>query len=212
MKVPAPHFHLYSQAQVPAATGAGDSFCGQWRFVLESADGANRLEAADQERASSERLELLALVRGLEALDQPSKVTLVTSSRYVSRGIRFGLTQWRDNGWHWERFGEMSPIKDHDLWQRVDQALQFHEVECKSSRVESSDDLAAPTVRIVPHRPPDELDAAPIPVRRAHRGKSLRFDGGEQPRRSRRPAAKAVHSWPTKALHWLASLMQQSTK
>jgi len=179
--------------------------------VLESADGANRLEAADQERASSERLELLALVRGLEALDQPSKVTLVTSSRYVSRGIRFGLTQWRDNGWHWERFGQMSPIKDHDLWQRVDQALQFHEVECMSPRVESTDDLAAPTVRIAPHRPPPSepcAAASPIPVRRAHRGKSLRFDGGQQPRRSRRPAAAKVRpkTWPARAVSWLASL------
>jgi hypothetical protein len=83
-----------------------------------------------------ERLELLAVVRGLEALDGPARVTLVTRSRYVSRGIRFGITEWRANEWQWERFGRVVPVKDHDLWQRVDRALLFHKVECQSWQFE----------------------------------------------------------------------------
>jgi hypothetical protein len=84
-----------------------------------------------------ERLELLAVVRGLEALDGPARVTLVTRSRYVSRGIRFGITEWRANEWQWERFGRVVPVKDHDLWQRVDRALLFHRVECQSWQFEA---------------------------------------------------------------------------
>ena len=70
------------------------------------------------------------MVRGLEAIDRPARVTLLTGSRYVSRGIRRQLSQWREDNWQWERFGEIVPIRDKDLWQRVDRALQIHQVEC----------------------------------------------------------------------------------
>ena len=81
-----PHFLLISGAE------SGRYSSGRWRFLLESVDGRSVLEASDEEQGvAGERLELLAVVRGLEALEQPSRVTLVTSSRHVSRGFRFGL-------------------------------------------------------------------------------------------------------------------------
>jgi ribonuclease HI len=105
----------------------------QWRFVLESVGGEDRTYAADMEPgARASRLELLAVVRGLEALDQPSRVTLVTRSRYVRRGLRRELSHWRERNWRWERFGQLVPIRDHDLWQRVDRTLEFHHVDCPS--------------------------------------------------------------------------------
>jgi ribonuclease HI len=125
MQAPAPHFVLYTES----------SRCGgvspRWKFVLQSLDGDERLSAADSESDSrSSRLELLAVVRGLEAIDRPARVTLLTRSRYVSRGIRRQLGQWRELGWRWERFGQLVPIRDYDLWQRIDRALMFHQVEC----------------------------------------------------------------------------------
>ena len=86
----------------------------------------------------SDRLELLAVVRGLEALDQPSRVTLVTRSRYVSRGLRFGIREWRENDWKWEHYGDYQPINNSDLWQRVDHAMTYHKVECRTWRFDSS--------------------------------------------------------------------------
>jgi ribonuclease HI len=150
MSVPAPHFVLYSEltaaapsrwAQVPDADAHRPS--RGWRFSLRSEDGTTRLDVCDDEPdASPERLELLAVVRGLEALEQPSRVTLVTSSSWVRRGLRFGLDNWRDNHWQWERFGRMTQIKNADLWQRVDRALQFHEVDCRATRgMSNADDL-----------------------------------------------------------------------
>ena len=47
-------------------------------------------------------------------------MTLVTPSRYVKRGINYGLPEWGRNGWKWEHFGEMVPVKNRDLWQRLD--------------------------------------------------------------------------------------------
>jgi len=136
MTVSAPHYLLFSESQTPRPAEDGHlarrNGRGQWRFVLETVDGKVRFEAADEEVESEEgRLALLAVVRGLEALEQPSRVTVVTTSRYVSRGFLFGLEEWRENEWRWERFGEMTPIKNRDLWQRIDRAMQYHQVECR---------------------------------------------------------------------------------
>jgi ribonuclease HI len=120
-----PHFLLYVEA-----SGVN---CGvpRWKFLLQSVGSEDQFSAGDVEyEGRTGRLELLAVVRGLEALDQPSRVTLVTRSRYVARGIRRELGHWRDRRWRWERFGQLVPIRDYDLWQRVDRALQFHEVSC----------------------------------------------------------------------------------
>ena len=127
----APHYLLF-------ATCESGNQGGNWRFVLESLEGDQHMDVRDCETdVSGERLELMAVLRGLEALDQPSRVTLITPSRYVARGIRFGLDAWRQNGWHWETHGEMVPIKDSDYWQRMDQALGIHQVRmrCWSARV-----------------------------------------------------------------------------
>lgn len=91
-----------------------------------------------EEDISGERLELLCVVRGLEALDQPSRVTLITPSPYVREGIRYGLEQWRENDWQWESFGRMVPVKNQDLWQRVDIALKFHHLECLTWRFDAA--------------------------------------------------------------------------
>ncbi len=128
MNVAKPHYLLFSES-------CRKSPQGQWRFVLQLIDGTEQFEAADAEpNARGERLELLAVVRGLEALAQPSRVTLVTPSRYVNRGLNYGLAEWRENGWRWEHYGEMVPVKNRDLWQRVDSALRFHQLDCRTWR------------------------------------------------------------------------------
>ena len=109
----------------------------RWHFSLESVDG-NPIVVVTEEDAEHpiSRLELLAAVRGLEALDQPSNVTLVTNSAYVRRGIRFGIDEWRKTEWRWERFGRMAPVTNGDLWQRLDRAMQIHSVKLRSLRVD----------------------------------------------------------------------------
>jgi ribonuclease HI len=125
-----PHYTLLSESGKFAEPG-------RWRFVLRMAGGSEPVAVDDVEpEVRGERLELLAVVRGLEALDQPSRVTLVTSSSYVHKGFRHGLPEWRRNGWQWEYYGEMVPVKNGDLWQRVDRAMRFHRVDCRSLRID----------------------------------------------------------------------------
>jgi len=186
MSVPAPHFLLYTEA-VAAHSCAGDAAeadsagrhgraapsVGSWKFILRRPSGELSLEAGDDEAdASTERLELLAVVRGLEALEQPSRVTLVTSSRHIRHGLSSGLPYWRENGWHWERFGRLSPVKNSDLWQRIDRLTDIHHLECRPGRLDKADDLAAPQ------------PAATSTLIHTRSGKRLRIDqppaGGEK--------------------------------
>ncbi|HEY2416223.1 MAG TPA: RNase H family protein [Pirellulaceae bacterium] len=146
MSVRAPHFLLYAEAATRADSAACDA--GRWRFVLQLPSGETSLEAADEEHdATPERLELLAVIRGLEALSQPSRVTLLSGSRSIRRGLEHGLSQWRENDWQWERYGRLAPVKNGDLWQRLDRLLDFHALECRPTRLDKADDLAAPPPR-----------------------------------------------------------------
>ena len=80
-----PHYLLFAEAIAQHQRQS-------WRFVLQDVETSRRWCVSDKEPTEcGERLELLAVVRGLEALDGPARVTLVTKSRYVSRGIRCGL-------------------------------------------------------------------------------------------------------------------------
>ena len=108
-----------------------------WRFIVESLDGSNSIEAADIEPGTDgERLELLSVLRALESLDQPSEVYLLTPSQYVVRGLRYGLEAWRESSWRWERFGRMVPVKNADLWERIDRALTYHQVRCRRASIQ----------------------------------------------------------------------------
>ncbi len=125
MQASRPHYLLLTDS-----SGRTCQSCG-WRFALQPTGAGERIMASDVETdADGMRLALLAVVRGLEALDGASRVTLLVANRFVRRGIRRDLAQWRERGWRWERFGQLVPIRDLDLWQRVDRALAIHQVEC----------------------------------------------------------------------------------
>ena len=92
MNAPMPHLLLFSEANRPDGSGC-------WSFEVRKPDGTKLFEAADVEPdVHGDRLGLLAVVRGLESLDQPSCVTLVGCGQYVRRGMELGLPEWRDNG------------------------------------------------------------------------------------------------------------------
>lgn len=168
--VATPHYLLFSESST--RTNAQGTKRGRWRFVLEAVEGSFRFEAADEEpEVLGDRLDLLSVVRGLEAIDQPAKVTLITPSGYVSRGLRFGLEQWRENGWQWESFGQWKPVKNDDLWRRIDRALAIHQVEVRAWRFdpagESQPTLGneAPTPASLVESTPSAKSGVPAPSR-----------------------------------------------
>ena len=113
---------------------------GYWRFALETADGVPVLDAEDIESGDLNRLTLLAAVRGLESIEGPSCVTLLSNNRYLIRSLSDSLPRWRQNDFVWEHFGRRIDVQHADLWRRVDRALQIHRVEAclVSSRLVSN--------------------------------------------------------------------------
>jgi ribonuclease HI len=127
-----PHLLLFAETGLEQQPGG-------WRFVLRTVEGTKQFEAADVEsEVFGERLDLLTLVRALESLDQPSHVTLIGCTNYIRQGIHFGMPEWRMNDWLWEWFGHMVPVKNADLWQRLDRLMSFHRVECRMRRLDGA--------------------------------------------------------------------------
>lgn len=158
-----PHYLLFCNAHVSdGAACDAEPVGGRWHFVLERIDLNERLEAADSERAQPrDRLALLAVVRGLEAIEMPSQVTLVTTSRYVARGLRYGLGEWREANYSWEHFGMQKPIRNADLWQRIDGALRYHEVACRLLESSLAAPELAPAACVAAATTSDTCDASP---------------------------------------------------
>ncbi len=130
MRARRPHYFLRTQAAAPPESP-------RWAFSLQAGDQSPPITASDIEpNASWERLQLLAVVRGLEALPEPALVTLATASDVVRRGIRHGLEEWRELDWQLEHFGELIPVKNADLWRRIDRALAIHDVQIRNVRVD----------------------------------------------------------------------------
>ena len=148
MQKTAPHYLLLTET-VDKLTDQGRE--GRWRFVLESMqDDNDRVEVSERESdVHGERLQLLAVVRGVESLEQPSKLTLITSSAYVGKRIRKGFDRWIENDWRWESFGALKPVKDADLWKRIHAAMQIHSIECRlwqfGDRHQTNEDQSAET-------------------------------------------------------------------
>lgn len=123
-----PHYLLYCES----LNMNNDS---RWRFVLRPVGCDELFAASDSEPTTClNRLELLAVVRGLEALDQPSRVLLVTRSGMVRRGICHLLNPSANSCRFLGKTENSAARRDHDLWQRVKRALEFHQVECRAWR------------------------------------------------------------------------------
>jgi ribonuclease HI len=122
---------------------------GHWKFILKDKCGITRFQAVDVEPSvSGERLELLTIIRALESLDQPSKVTVSSSSTHIRHGMQYGIHDWRANNWQWEFFGYMVPVKNADLWQRIDHLLHVHSIECRQLRFDGPHrSLAGPKMK-----------------------------------------------------------------
>jgi ribonuclease HI len=71
-------------------------------------------------------MELMAVIQALEALKRPCRVRMTTDSQYVKRGVTEWMVRWKRNGW---RTADRKPVKNRELWERLDQALSRHKLE-----------------------------------------------------------------------------------
>jgi len=103
---------------------SGNPGPGGWGAILRFGDVEKELKGGENPTTNN-RMELMAAISALEALKKPALVDLTTDSQYVRQGITTWINNWKRNGW---RTASKEPVKNADLWLRLDEALKPHEV------------------------------------------------------------------------------------
>lgn len=108
---------------------SGNPGPGGWGVLLLARDGHTVVKSRDlsggEAETTNNRMELLAAINALEALERPSSLTIVTDSAYVKNGVTTWIHGWKRNGW---RTAAKKPVKNVDLWQRLEEATGRHTV------------------------------------------------------------------------------------
>jgi ribonuclease HI len=103
---------------------SGNPGPGGWGAVLRWNGTEKELHGSDPQTTNN-RMELMAAIQALEALNRPSRVMLHTDSTYLLNGITKWITGWQRNGW---RTAAKKPVKNEDLWRRLVAAMDGHEI------------------------------------------------------------------------------------
>ena len=104
---------------------SGNPGPGGWGAILRWKGHERELNGGEPETTNN-RMELMAAISALETLKRPMRVVLTTDSAYVKNGITQWLAGWRANGW---RTAAKKPVKNVDLWQRLEQAIGKHRID-----------------------------------------------------------------------------------
>ena len=108
---------------------SGNPGPGGWGVLMHATDGDTVLKARElsggEAATTNNRMELMAAISALEALTRPSAITIVTDSAYVKNGVTGWIHGWKRNGW---KTAAKKPVKNVELWQRLDAAQQRHSV------------------------------------------------------------------------------------
>lgn len=118
---------MTSSKQVIAYTDgacSGNPGPGGWGAVL-AWNGRERELSGGEAETTNNRMELMAAIRALEALKRPCPVKIVTDSQYVMKGITEWMDDWKARGW---RTAGKKPVKNRELWERLDLQIQRHDV------------------------------------------------------------------------------------
>lgn len=103
---------------------SGNPGPGGWGALLRTGTHERELRGGEAQ-STNNRMEMMAVIAALEALSWPCVVALYTDSRYVMDGVTKWMVNWKRNGW---RTAKKKPVKNVDLWQRLELAIEPHDV------------------------------------------------------------------------------------
>ena len=103
---------------------SGNPGPGGWGAILSFGDTTKELFGGEA-HTTNNRMELMGAISALEALKRPCSVDLHTDSQYLRNGIMSWIHGWKKNGW---RTADKKPVKNVDLWKRLDEALGNHHI------------------------------------------------------------------------------------
>jgi ribonuclease HI len=104
---------------------SGNPGPGGWGAILKFGERAKELSGGER-LTTNNRMELSAAIAALEALTRPCAVDLHTDSQYLRQGVTAWMHGWKRNGW---RTADRKPVKNEDLWRRLDAAVQRHDID-----------------------------------------------------------------------------------
>lgn len=104
---------------------SGNPGPGGWGSVLLY-NGHRRELSGGEAETTNNRMEMMAVIEALEALKRSCKIVIHTDSTYVMKGMTEWLAQWKQRGW---KTAAKKPVKNVDLWQRLDAAMERHDVD-----------------------------------------------------------------------------------
>ncbi len=114
---------------------SGNPGPGGWAYILRHPQsGKEKVECGAEPQTTNNRMELMAVIRGLAALKRPTVVQIITDSIYVGKGLSEWLPKWKANGWRRREGQTLKPIKNEDLWRQLDRLLARHQVRFKHIR------------------------------------------------------------------------------
>lgn len=99
---------------------------GGWGVLLSAPGGASKEMFGGEKSTTNNRMEMWAAITALESLKQPCEVRLFTDSQYVLKGMTEWMAGWKARGW---KTADRKPVKNVDLWQRLEQAAARHDVQ-----------------------------------------------------------------------------------
>ncbi len=103
---------------------SGNPGPGGWGAILRMGEVEREMCGGERDTTNN-RMEMMAAIMALEALKEPCAVTLITDSQYVMKGITEWMAGWKKRGW---KTADNKPVKNVDLWQRLEQASAAHKV------------------------------------------------------------------------------------
>jgi ribonuclease HI len=104
---------------------SGNPGPGGWGAILRAKDKEKELSGSEKQTTNN-RMELMAVIGALEALKRPCRVTITTDSQYVMKGMTEWLPGWKKRNW---KTAAKKPVKNAELWQRLEKAIAGHEVD-----------------------------------------------------------------------------------
>ena len=116
---------------------SGNPGSGGWGAILQWGDHHKELKGGEP-HTTNNRMELTAAIMALESLKRPCAVDLHTDSEYLRQGITSWIHNWKRNGW---KTADRKPVKNVDLWQRLDATLAQHKVQWHWVRGHAGNDL-----------------------------------------------------------------------
>jgi len=116
---------------------SGNPGPGGWGAIL-TFNGVEKELSGGEQLTTNNRMELMAAIAALEALKWPVTVALHTDSQYLRQGITGWIHGWKKNGW---KTADKKPVKNAELWQRLETALGRHKIEWKWVKGHAGDEM-----------------------------------------------------------------------